>query len=84
MNVKNFLGTRWGIISVGAFIGMLVPLLQKFENPGNMGVCVACFERDMDDLPLDFSRCLKYGSINCEWRQKPSLLSIGSDQKGSH
>ncbi len=45
--VKNFLGTRWGIVSVGAFIGVFAPLLQKFGNPGNMGVCVACFERDI-------------------------------------
>ena len=45
--MKNFLGTRWGIISVGAFIGVFAPLLQKLGNPGNMGVCVACFERDI-------------------------------------
>lgn len=45
--MKNFLGTRWGIISVGAFIGVLAPLLQKLGNPGNMGVCVACFQRDI-------------------------------------
>jgi len=45
--MKNFLGTRWGIISVGGFIGVLAPLLQKLGNPGNMGVCVACFQRDI-------------------------------------
>ena len=45
--IKNFLGTRWGIVAVGAFIGILAPLLQKWGNPGNMGVCVACFERDI-------------------------------------
>jgi YedE family putative selenium metabolism protein len=45
--LKNFFSTRWGIISVGAFIGVLAPLLQKFGNPGNMGICVACFERDI-------------------------------------
>jgi YedE family putative selenium metabolism protein len=45
--MKNFLGTKWGIISVGAFIGVFAPLLQKWGNPGNMGVCVACFERDI-------------------------------------
>jgi len=44
---KNFFSTRWGIISVGAFIGVLAPLLQEWGNPGNMGVCVACFERDI-------------------------------------
>lgn len=45
--LKNFFATRWGIISVGAFIGILAPLLQKWGNPGNMGICVACFERDI-------------------------------------
>ena len=45
--VKNFLGTRWGIIAVGAVIGVLAPLLQKLGNPANMGICVACFERDI-------------------------------------
>ncbi|MDY6990463.1 MAG: YedE family putative selenium transporter [Thermodesulfobacteriota bacterium] len=45
--MKNFLGTKWGIVSVGAFIGVVAPLLQKWGNPGNMGVCVACFERDI-------------------------------------
>lgn len=45
--IKNFLGTRWGIVAVGAFIGVFAPLLQKWGNPGNMGVCVACFERDI-------------------------------------
>ena len=44
---KNFLATRWGIISVGGFIGVFAALLQTWGNPGNMGVCVACFERDI-------------------------------------
>ncbi len=44
---KNFFATRWGIISVGAVIGILAPVLQKLGNPGNMGICVACFDRDI-------------------------------------
>ncbi|RQW87621.1 MAG: YedE-related selenium metabolism membrane protein [Geobacter sp.] len=44
---KNFFAGRWGIISVGIIIGVLAPLLQKLGNPGNMGVCVACFVRDI-------------------------------------
>src|SRR4030043_18279 len=46
-NLKNFFGTCWGIISVGAAIGVMAPLLQKVGNPPNMGICVACFERDI-------------------------------------
>lgn len=47
MNVSNFFSTRSGIIVVGAVIGVLAPLLQKLGNPANMGICVACFERDI-------------------------------------
>jgi len=28
-------------------VGVFAPLLQKWGNPGNMGVCVACFGRDI-------------------------------------
>jgi len=45
--LKNIFATRWGIIGVGAFIGVFASLLQKWGNPGNMGICVACFERDI-------------------------------------
>jgi len=47
MSGKNIFATRGGIIGVGAVIGILAPVLQKLGNPGNMGICVACFERDM-------------------------------------
>jgi uncharacterized protein len=42
-----FFASRWGIIIAGAAIGILAPLLQKLGNPPNMGICVACFERDI-------------------------------------
>lgn len=45
--VKNLFAARWGIIAVGAFIGVFAALLQKMGNPGNMGICVACFDRDI-------------------------------------
>ena len=47
VHIKNIFSQRWGIISVGAFIGVFASLLQKLGNPGNMGICVACFERDI-------------------------------------
>ncbi len=43
----TFFSTRKGIIVSGAVIGVLATVLQKFGNPPNMGVCVACFERDI-------------------------------------
>ncbi|MGQ9668956.1 MAG: YedE family putative selenium transporter [Desulfosoma sp.] len=47
MAVKNVFASRWGVVLVGAVIGILAPVLQKLGNPGNMGICVACMERDM-------------------------------------
>jgi YedE family putative selenium metabolism protein len=47
MQGRNVFATKWGIIGVGAVIGILAPVLQKLGNPGNMGICVACFERDI-------------------------------------
>jgi len=37
---------RW-YVQRGAAIGVLAPLLQYAGNPKNMGICVACFERDI-------------------------------------
>jgi YedE family putative selenium metabolism protein len=45
--MRNIFASRTGIIVVGAIIGILATLLQKLGNPPNMGICVACFERDI-------------------------------------
>ncbi len=45
--LTRFFASRWGIILAGAVIGLLAPLLQRAGNPKNMGICVACFERDI-------------------------------------
>jgi YedE family putative selenium metabolism protein len=47
MKKRNFFATLPGIILVGALIGIIAPLLQKLGNPPNMGICVACFNRDI-------------------------------------
>ncbi len=47
MEFKNFFATRLGIIFVGLIIGALAPVLQNLGNPPNMGICVACMERDI-------------------------------------
>ena len=44
---KDFFATLTGIIVVGAVIGGMAATLQKLGNPANMGVCVACFIRDI-------------------------------------
>lgn len=45
--MKNVLATKKGIIGVGLVIGVLASLLQLWGNPANMGICVACFLRDI-------------------------------------
>jgi YedE family putative selenium metabolism protein len=45
--LTRFFASRAGIILAGAVIGVLAPLLQRLGNPPNMGVCVACFARDV-------------------------------------
>lgn len=45
--ITRFFASRWGILLAGAIIGILASLLQKAGNPPNMGICVACFERDI-------------------------------------
>lgn len=45
--IGRVLSSRWGIIITGVVVGVLAPILVKQGNPGNMGVCVACFTRDI-------------------------------------
>jgi len=46
-NQTRFFASRWGIILVGLIIGGIAAALVVLGNPPNMGVCVACFERDL-------------------------------------
>jgi YedE family putative selenium metabolism protein len=46
-SLTNFFASRRGIVSAGIFIGIFAPILQKLGNPANMGICVACMERDI-------------------------------------
>lgn len=43
----NILATTWGIAVSGLLVGAMAAALQYFGNPANMGVCVACFSRDV-------------------------------------
>jgi len=45
--LKGFFASDWGIIVAGLTIGIFAAILQKLGNPPNMGICVACFERDI-------------------------------------
>jgi uncharacterized protein len=45
--VSGFFSSRKGIVFTGIAVGVLAPILVKVGNPGNMGICVACFNRDI-------------------------------------
>jgi YedE family putative selenium metabolism protein len=45
--IGRFLSSRGGIVITGIVVGVLAPVLVKLGNPANMGVCVACFSRDI-------------------------------------
>jgi len=45
--LKEFFCFRKYIIFTGVFIGISATVLQKLGNPPNMGICVACMERDI-------------------------------------
>ncbi|MCX8126878.1 MAG: YedE-related selenium metabolism membrane protein, partial [Dehalococcoidia bacterium] len=46
-SVSRFLTSRWGPIVTGLAVGIMAPVLTKLGNPGNMGICVVCFSRDI-------------------------------------
>lgn len=45
--MRKFFASETGIILVGLIVGVIASLLQKMGNPANMGICIACFERDI-------------------------------------
>lgn len=44
---RGFFASGGGPVITGLVVGVLAPVAVKFGNPGNMGVCVACFTRDI-------------------------------------
>ena len=45
--LKTVFASKWGITITGLAIGVFAIMLQKMGNPPNMGICVACFTRDI-------------------------------------
>jgi YedE family putative selenium metabolism protein len=45
--LSRFFASHWAIILTGSIIGTAASLLQKFGNPAQTGLCIACFERDI-------------------------------------
>lgn len=46
-SLNRLLMSRMGPAVTGAVVGILAPLLSFWGNPANMGICVACFSRDI-------------------------------------
>lgn len=46
-SLMTFFSSRRAIIFAGFFIGVVAAVLQRLGNPPNMGICVACMERDI-------------------------------------
>lgn len=68
--MKNFFASRGGIITAGVIIGLVAALLQKLGNPGNMGLCMACFERDT-------AGALGLHSVGALQYVRPEIIGIG-------
>ena len=47
MSLSRLLAPKWLIILAGLIFGVLASLLTEWGNPANMGICVACFWRDI-------------------------------------
>jgi len=45
--IGTFPASAWGLVIVGLIVGVAASLLVEWGNPPNMGICTACFERDI-------------------------------------
>lgn len=45
--MDKLLTSKHGPAAAGGIIGLLAVVLARLGNPGNMGICVACFTRDI-------------------------------------
>ena len=44
---KGWFGQNWLLLLTGFLVGAAALVLNLLGNPGNMGFCIACFERDI-------------------------------------
>ena len=59
--MRNIFAGRTGILAAGGLIGLAAALLQYAGNPANMGICVACFVRDISgSLGLHRAEVVQY------------------------
>lgn len=65
----NFLTDKRGLIATGVVIGLVAITLQFFGNPKNMGLCIACFERDT-------MGAIGFHSVNIVQYIRPEIVGI--------
>lgn len=86
---REFFASAGGPVLAGGVIGVLAAVLVKFGNPGNMGVCVACFTRDIAGaLGLHRAGLVQYlrpeimgivlGALFAAWRHRQFKPRAGS------
>lgn len=79
--MKHFFASRTGMIAAGLLIGGLAAILQKLGNPANMGLCMACFERDVAGaLGLHQAAVVQYVRpeiIGLVWGALVAALALG-------
>ena len=72
---EGFFASTVGVGTVGLCIGVLAACLQNLGNPGNMGICVACFERDIAGaLGLHQAKVVQY--------LRPEIIGLGLGSLG--
>ncbi len=62
----------WMVLIAGGVFGLLFALLIKLGNPGNMGVCVACFTRDIA------------GALKLHNPRRPELTTVEEEIVGTY
>ena len=66
---KDIFTSSIGVIIAGAIIGAIAAWLSVMGNPANMGICIACFTRD-----LAGAVGLQYSLKNSFLREEARLL----------
>lgn len=69
MNMKGIM-SRYGPAVTGAFVGTAASLLVFFGNLDNMGICVACFTRDIAGA----LRLHRTGAVQCLRLEIPGFI----------
>ena len=79
-----WMSTR-GVVAVGLAVGVGAALLQVLGNPGNMGLCVVCFLRDIagalglhDAAPLRYLRPANQESVLYLYLRRLSGRLVGT------